>query len=561
VFKSTDAGTTWSETALTLATVQVIAVDPLLASTVIAGTTSGLFVSRSGGATWAEESSFSGADVRALLLDARTPSRQYVACRGRGILRSDDEGSTWRTASDGLPNLLVTDLAADAFDPDTLYAAVEEAGLFKSTDGGGSWVPLRLSAMFPTALAVDPGESSQVLLGLSTGDLFAVENGGEGWVRIGDGLTGSAITAVGVGPAGVFVGDARGDLFRSTNHGGTFGHLAHLPGCTSLTSDPTDGATIYAGTMAGVFKTQDMGTHWKACNSGLPSGCGDGSCITVHEVAADRWSLGRLFAATTLGLFSTADGGGTWLGAVLDPDRSQPEDVRSVAIDPSASTSVYAVTHDGGAYRSTDNGGHWTALEVGSPAVPLTCVVVNPKHPNVVYAGSFGRGVLRSTNGGETWNPFNNGLPTNFVQTLAPSHDGTRVYAGTEGLGLYVVEIAGQDSLNVSMRAEPRVGPAPLAVVFSATAAGGTPPFSFDWDFGDASSHSTAPMPTHVFVRPGIYTVTLSVGDSAGDTVLRSVMIDSRSRVPRRHLVRPTPTRANLYHFVGYPAVAYTVGE
>lgn len=55
------------------------------------------------------------------------------------------------------------------------------------------------------------------------------------------------------------------------------------------------------------------------------------------------------------------------------------------------------------------------------------------------------------------------------------------------------------------------------SVSFDSTLVGGTSGFTYLWDFGDGST-STQADPTHVYTTPGIYSVTLRVQDSNGDS-------------------------------------------
>src|SRR5213594_271572 len=64
--------------------------------------------------------------------------------------------------------------------------------------------------------------------------------------------------------------------------------------------------------------------------------------------------------------------------------------------------------------------------------------------------------------------------------------------------------------------------PAPvLAVTFTASAAGGTQPYSYNWDFGDGFT-SNGQSVSHSYLLPGTYTVTLTVNDVNGATVSTS---------------------------------------
>jgi PKD repeat protein len=71
----------------------------------------------------------------------------------------------------------------------------------------------------------------------------------------------------------------------------------------------------------------------------------------------------------------------------------------------------------------------------------------------------------------------------------------------------------------------PLSGTSPLAVQFTDESYGS--PTSWDWDFGDGSSHSTDPNPLHVYALNGTYTVTLSVVKlGLIDTYIRTDYID-----------------------------------
>ena len=67
-----------------------------------------------------------------------------------------------------------------------------------------------------------------------------------------------------------------------------------------------------------------------------------------------------------------------------------------------------------------------------------------------------------------------------------------------------------------SFTATPTSGLAPLAVSFQGS--GTNSPTSFDWDFGDGSSHGSGANPTHTYAMPGNYAVTLVATNSAGSS-------------------------------------------
>jgi PKD repeat protein len=69
--------------------------------------------------------------------------------------------------------------------------------------------------------------------------------------------------------------------------------------------------------------------------------------------------------------------------------------------------------------------------------------------------------------------------------------------------------------LAATASANPTSGQIPLTVAFSGTATGGTPPYSFSWNFGDGSATSTAQNPSHTYSNAGTFTATLTATDSS----------------------------------------------
>lgn len=69
--------------------------------------------------------------------------------------------------------------------------------------------------------------------------------------------------------------------------------------------------------------------------------------------------------------------------------------------------------------------------------------------------------------------------------------------------------------LSASASANPTTGNAPLALNFTASATGGTAPFTYSWNFGDGSATSGVQDPSHTYTKPGTFTATVKVTDSA----------------------------------------------
>ncbi len=79
--------------------------------------------------------------------------------------------------------------------------------------------------------------------------------------------------------------------------------------------------------------------------------------------------------------------------------------------------------------------------------------------------------------------------------------------------------------LNAQPVGSPDKGMAPLDVEFTANAAGGAPPYTYNWSFGDDSG-SAQQNPSHLYSAPGAFTVNLTVTDSNASSVERHLTVD-----------------------------------
>jgi photosystem II stability/assembly factor-like uncharacterized protein len=154
IFKSTDAGATWTESdaGLERRFPTALAVDPRDPATIYAGTSSGVLVSRDAGATWAVAGASSPrGDVSVALVDPRRPATVYAATAGAGVFESADAGRSWATLDRELSAPRVLALAPDA-GATSLYAGSRAAASSASrsradalepasTDGGSPRVP------------------------------------------------------------------------------------------------------------------------------------------------------------------------------------------------------------------------------------------------------------------------------------------------------------------------------------------------------------------------------------------------------------------------------------
>jgi len=132
-----------------------------------------------------------------------------------------------------------------------------------------------------------------------------------------------------------------------------------------------------------------------------------------------------------------------------------------------------------------------------------------------VWDWDFGDGSAHSSaqNPSHTFNSVGN-----FIVTLTVTGSG-----GTTSSSLTISVTAPPPALSADFTASQLLGIVPLVVTFTDRSTGN--PVSWDWNFGDGSQHSSAQNPTHIYIVPGTYTVTLTVRNSAGATSSKSATI------------------------------------
>jgi photosystem II stability/assembly factor-like uncharacterized protein len=157
ILKSVNGGDSWSVVAgLPTTTFRSVVADRGAAGTVYAAGDAGVYKSTNGGGSWAAIQTglpVAGASPRVNLLvpdpaDARVLYAVAATAGGNDqVFRTGDAGATWASASGGLPNDVVRDLAVDPRNPRTLYAALNGGSgqnLVRTTDAGASWAAFNL---------------------------------------------------------------------------------------------------------------------------------------------------------------------------------------------------------------------------------------------------------------------------------------------------------------------------------------------------------------------------------------------------------------------------------
>ncbi|OEJ32680.1 RICIN domain-containing protein [Streptomyces subrutilus] len=392
---------------------------------------------------WNNAQVVGGGYVTGLVFNPREKGLLYARTDMGGAYRWDPAAEQWIPLTDWVGekdwNLLGIDsLATDPVDPNRFYAAAGtytngwagNAELLRSTDRGRTFqrtaLPFKLGANehgrgAGERLAVDPADNGTLLLGTR-------KNG----------------------------------LWRSTDHGVTWGQVSSFPvkdgassgaGIAFVTYGPVGSKTVYVGVAdksTSLYRSTDGGTTWQAV-SGQPTGE-----MPQHGVVSGDGSLYLAYAnsigdATAGSVWKYTPAGGAWKN--ISPSQGN-YGFSGLAVDPRNPSTVMVTTlhrwwPQDELYRSTDGGTTWKAQaaksERDASAAPyvgtgighwMTALAIDPFNSGHVLYGT-GSGIWRSkdanatdTGGTSHWVVGSRGLEeTSLMDAVAPPGGATVISA------------------------------------------------------------------------------------------------------------------------------------
>ncbi len=332
------------------------------------GTRKGLWLARSDDRrSWSLDGPhLAGNEVAAVTLDDRDDRRDHPRILagvrsefwGPALTWSDDLGRSWHEPEKGAITFPADTDAALArvwqLQPDpgrhgVVWAGCEPTSLWRSDDFGESfslvralwdhphrpdWVPGAGGAAVHTVVP-DTG-STRVLIAMSTGGVYASEDGVAGWVPFNRGITvpflpdelpeyGQCVHKVAVDPAGTLFAQNHGGVFRSRDRAASWQSIGEgLPsdfGFPVLASPlrPETAWVIPLDTVARVppegrlrvHRTRNGGATWSALGNGLPDACW--TCVLRDAACVDSGDPTGVYLGTRTGsVFASPDEGDTF---------------------------------------------------------------------------------------------------------------------------------------------------------------------------------------------------------------------------------------------------------
>lgn len=408
---------------------------------------------------------------------ALTGEGNFYAALGAGLLRSVDGGTTWgMLATSPFVGQGGYRLVVDHGDTARLFAAASW-GLYRSTDSGVGWTPVIAATAWDVSVSTAAG--GEVLAACADGLHVSTDNGATwaavalpgapaSWSRLAvahapsDGQTAYAWGASGANaylwrrsagtwaavslPAGVSVkqawydwyvavspdnsgqiylgeinlwrGDSTGTTWTWTNISSKSPGSSIHPDQHTIAFVAGNANVIWAGCDGGIFRSDDRGVTWVACNTGIG--------ITEFEyIAQMRGSAFWLLGGTQDNGTERYNGSSQWL-------HSQDGDGGGCGVDSGTTSTVFHSYYDMGMERSTQ-AGDWGTWQAIGPNIPrgYSSLFYPPVDVNGSTVAQAGTSLFVSTNDGGSFSEVALGLSAGAVASALRASTTSRIYVGS----------------------------------------------------------------------------------------------------------------------------------
>ncbi len=450
VFRTLNSGSRWFPLdfgSVLIAGVAGIAIDPSDSDVLLAvplGVPSVVFKSTDAGYTWSPRNLSAPASTSSpepVLWDKGRPNRVFFLTF-QGVIRSQDAGETWDLLTPGVPGGSLTALALDS-SSGALYAA-NPAGIFRLDLDAAGWTQLSGPLLGPVGeLDVDPARPN-ILYAITRGGfprLFRSLDGGRSWEGPDLTLGSPGVTVLAVDPLhpDVLYGVGGFGIVRSEDGGFTWIdysaglNVAGAGYVQTIALGPT--GTLFAGLSGGAFRRATGETAWTPIDDGLPG-------LPMVRIAADASPRGPIYAAAAASVWLSEDAGLTWdLSLPFDSYQSSTALTADASTPGTAYLGVYGLCSPppysgcvGGIFKTTDRGQHWQVLQTPNKLGGVQAVAVDPTRPGILFAAGYSIANVgfRSLDGGVSWDPLTNGFPTDGVsRILVDLRVPDSIYVGT----------------------------------------------------------------------------------------------------------------------------------
>lgn len=372
VIKSTDGGNTWASAGLSWSLNQTyicrrMIMDKDKPDTMLVATNGGVYYTRDGGANWSQ-----GLTGQVYDIEFKPGNTSIVyASTYSAIYKSTDGGATWTQKTSGLPTTSKRiALAVAPSSSNTVYAEYTNtstsghAGFYRSTDSGENWTKM--------------DNTFKNLLGWRTD---GSDTGGQSWYDL----------CVVVNPTNaneVYVGGV--NTWKSTNGGSTWTCITMWYGGAGVAEVHADqhclympnSARLYSGNDGGVDISTNNGSTWSYIGSGI-------ECTQFYRLGISQNDTSLVICGAQDNSMFLKDGSDFSV-------TSMTGDGFEGLIDYTDDNIMYCSSYYGNWEYSTNGGSSWSngPKPSSDPGAWLTPYVMHPTNHNYVYFG-FTDGVYK----------------------------------------------------------------------------------------------------------------------------------------------------------------------
>lgn len=432
-------------------------INPQDTNTLILATTTGIFVSHSGGNNWTEQKS---GDFWQLLYKPGDTGIVYAASYGgwvydsgwvyvnSEVFRSTNAGTTWNQTSSFVGTNRVT-IAVTPANPSLLkvisssgtspnnngyegiYTSYDNGATFRRTDSGSCAHNLFYGyggpgcggqGSYTLPLAISPVNENELYTGGVNG--WHSTDSGHNWIlqTEWDTIVNGGVVTVHADKHTLAFNPLQPDKLYEVNDGGVF--CAYHPASGGVWQDLTNRMGIGAFYRVGVSSiasfvmagAQDVGV--KVIHPGLYEEAGDTSdgmqCqldpidSAIGYFSFQFGSIYRIPVTDSFPMLSETNISMNIAGGSVDATGAW---VTPFIIEPSCHTCLLAGYKK--IYRTIDQGNSWTAISGAWATNPFSRIAVSLSDSNTIYAvESYGRNVFYTHNLGATWTAISDPMPT-----------------------------------------------------------------------------------------------------------------------------------------------------
>ncbi|MFL6244586.1 MAG: VPS10 domain-containing protein [Thermoanaerobaculia bacterium] len=379
-----------------------------------------------------------GADVRALVADPGAPDTLYLGTSGGEVYVSRDGAKSWTNPRYGVPfpNYIVDNLVLDR--EGRLWAAcwgLWGGGVIAvSSDGGRTWQrrDAGLEDFSVRAIAIDPNDANTVVVGGLTG-VYRSFDAGRSWSQISDQIN---VESLAIDPRSrdrIYIGTWR-QGWRTDDGGKSWKHIAEGmvldTDMFAITIDPKKPDNMWVATCGWVYNSENGGDKWTRYRDGFNN-------RRIHDVDIDPCDENTVYAGSVAGLYRSDDKGKSWY-VVSDEGLV----INSIVLHPQRPNRIVLGVEGDGVYVSNDRGQTYQRTSDGLHNVRVTTIAPDPFEKNRVYAavvfGGAASGIYRSDDAGKTWEKSSKtALPEVLSLTIAAEADAEVKFLAATEKGLF----------------------------------------------------------------------------------------------------------------------------